>query len=103
MDKYRFEPMTWTDDEDGGSVGKFYGTKVALEAHGYAHDPRWTVVFDNSQYGYERGGRDGERTLADIKAIAEADARGRAESRYERALRTVAVFESRHLPEKDVA
>ena len=94
---YHFNPVQWKDDEDGGAVGNFYGTKIALEAHGHDDDPRWTIVFGNSQYGYERGGRDGERTLDDIKRIAENDAQGRAQSAYESALNTVAVFEKRHL------
>lgn len=97
MTEYHFNPMTWVDDEDGGSIGNFYVTRVALEAHGCAGDPRWTIVFGNSQYGYERGGRDGERTLDDIKRIAENDAQGRAQSAYESALNTVATFERRHL------
>jgi len=103
MTDYHFDPMTWTDNEDGGSTGNFYGTRVALEAHGYEDDPRWTIVFGNSRYGYERGGRDGERTLDDIKKIAETDARNRAIQQYERALDTVAHFERRHIKTEDAA
>ncbi|QGH74959.1 hypothetical protein MAL1_00213 [Bacteriophage DSS3_MAL1] len=85
-----FQPVKWTDNEDGGSVGNFHGNRIALEAHGKEGDPRWTIVFGNSQYGYERGGRDGERTLADIKRIAEEDGKHRIRTAYEHALRVVA-------------
>lgn len=93
MTQYYFNPMTWKDDEDGGSVGDFYGTQVRLEGGGGL----WVIVVGNEQYGYQRGGRDGERTLDDIKRIAENDAQGRAQSAYESALNTVATFEGRHL------
>lgn len=96
-DGYYFKPATWVDDEDGGSVGSFYGNKIALEAHGHDNDPRWTIVFGNSRYGYERGGRANERTLADVKKIAETDARHRIVSAYETAKDTVARFEKNHI------
>lgn len=95
--QYHFDPIQWQDDQDGGAVGYFYGTLVLLEAGGSAHGPVWTVSFANERYGYQRGARDGERTLADIKAIAEADAQARAIGAYERAKDTVARFRKRHL------
>lgn len=97
MPEYVFDPIQWKDDKDGGSIGNFYGTKVELEAHGHDDDPRWTIAFGNSQYGYERGGRDGERTLDDIKKIAEEDAQHRAIHRYGHAKSVVTLFEKRHL------
>lgn len=102
MTAYKFDPVKWKDDEDGGAVGNFYGTKITLEAHGHDDDPRWTIVFGNSQYGYERGGRDGERTLSDIKQIAEEDARHRAIRRYEDAKDTVAMFNAQHVENSEV-
>mgnify|MGYP000159101582 FL=1 len=84
-----FPPVVWTDDQDGGSVGALQGNIIHIQPQGHAGDPYWTIVHDNSKYGYQRGGRDGERTLDQIKGIAEANTQDRIRSSYESALRTI--------------
>jgi len=94
---FQFDKIEWVDDVDGGAVGKFYGTYIALEAWGTEDSPVWTIVFGQSQYGYQRGGRDGERTLDDIKKIAQDDAEHRMIRMYKKAKDTIAFFEARNI------
>ena len=86
MSNLVFGEATWTDDQDGGSVGYLHGRKMTLESHGTLDTPMWTIVLDNDQYGFQRGNRGSERTLADIKKIAIESCKYRIESRYQSAL-----------------
>ena len=98
MTEYTFKPMTWTDNEDGGSVGSFHGKKVYIEVHGKNADRTFWGVFDNpNENGCLRGGRDGERTLDDIKRLVEEEERDRAIRRYENAKIDIVLFESQHM------
>jgi transglutaminase-like putative cysteine protease len=94
---FRFKPTVWTDDAHGGSEGIFHGRSVRLEAYGDEGDLHWTIIRDNRRYDYTRGGKKGERTLDDVKAIAEKDMRDNARKRYERAKSLVEYTERNHL------
>jgi hypothetical protein len=92
----KFEPTHWTDDADGGSKGVMNGSRVSLEYFGTDKDPQWIVVRGNRDRGYTRGGRDGERTLDDVKAIAEQHMQDSIRTSYENALEFTRYVERVH-------
>ena len=90
-EELKFPPVVWTDHESGGAGGTLCGYTVRIEAWG-RDEPMWTIVIGDHRYGYERGGRDGERTLDEIKAIAEGDLHDSLRRRYDSSLRIVTDF-----------
>ena len=95
-DEYIFKPIEWVDDADGGAVGTFYGTRVELEVHN-SNPMEWCICIGQDRYGYVRGGRDGERTLDDVKQIAFQDVCERKIIRYRQSKAFVEYFERTHI------
>lgn len=88
-----FDEPVW-HERDGEVRCTFNGTLITIEMYG-RDEPLFTIVFNNDTHGYQRGGRDGERTLDDIKKIAIADAKERHFVAYERARARVDYWELR--------
>ena len=85
-EKLKFPEVKWQLSREDTAVGWLFDIKMTIEFWSNPDKPLWTLIINNSNYGYQRGGRDGERTLGDIKKIAEEDMQALYTIRYENAL-----------------
>lgn len=84
----------WVTYDDGFShVLEYYNGRIKID--GGEDSKTWCIIpgWWQNGYGYERGGRDGERTLNDIKRIAEEDLKDYLSAEYYAAKRLVDYWE----------
>ncbi len=84
----------WVTLDDGYlHVLDYYNGGIKIE--GGEDSKTWCIIprWWQSGFGYQRGGRDGERTLRDIKSIAEEDLKYYLSEKYSEAKRLVDYWE----------